>query len=90
MSMWTHMKKIILIVLLCFVIALLTGCNDSDKLRKDVGSNNKVLVDHSFRLVTLEENGVIYIMGNGRMAPYYSPNGKLCHYVDGEIVEIGD
>ena len=84
------MKKIILVVLLCFVIMLLTGCNDGDKLQKDVESNNKVLVDHSFRLVTLEENGIIYIMGQQRMAPYYSPNGKLCHYVDGEIVEIGD
>lgn len=28
--------------------------------------------------------------GYGYMAPYYSENGKLCRYIDGEIVEINN
>ena len=71
------MKKLIV---LCLIVALLlTGCG----LDKDVRAT-----EDNYRLVTLEPNGIIYVEANYKLAPYYSPNGKLCHYVDGVIVEI--
>ena len=81
------MKKVIVLCLI--LIMLLSGCTDkSDKLDRYVESNVKHLVNNSYKLVILEEGGVIYVSGLYVLVPYYSPNGKLCHYVDGEIVEI--
>ena len=72
------MKKIIV---LCLIVALLlTGCGN---LNKNVRSSTD-----NYQLVTLEPNGIIYVAGVYTLAPYYSPNGKLCHYVNGVIVEI--
>ena len=71
-----------LIILLITIILLLAGC--SEKIDKDYVTAN----GGDFHLTTLEPNGVIYVKGYRSIAVYYSPNGKLCHYVDGEIVEI--
>ena len=70
-----------LIILLITVILLLTGCSPLDK--DEITTDNE-----GFRLVTLEPDGIIYVRNIYILAPYYSPNGKLCHYVNGEIVEI--
>ena len=72
-----------LIMLLITVILLLTGC--SGELDKDVSLNGG---GNDFHLITLEPNGIIYVKGLYTLAPYYSPNGKLCHYVNDEITEI--
>lgn len=71
-----------LIILLITVILLLIGC--SEELDKDYVT----ISGGNFHLTTLEPDGVIYVKGYRSIAVYYSPNGKLCHYVDGEIVEI--
>ncbi len=70
-----------LIILLIIAILLLTGCSPLDK-------DEVTVVNDSFHLITLEPNGIIYVKGIYMLAPYYSPNGKLCHYINGEIVEI--
>lgn len=46
------------------------------------------VIDCDYRLVEIEEGGVIYIDSYSGLTPYYSPNGKLCHLVDGEVVEV--
>ena len=69
-----------MIILLITVILLLAGCSPLDK--------EVTTVNDGFYLITLEPDGVIYVRNVYMLAPYYSPNGKLCHYVDGEIVEI--
>lgn len=77
------MKKrvLILILALALLIAMLTGCGVDTSKRVDKSSNN-------YQLVEIEEGGVLYLEGLYTVAPYYSPNGKLCHLVDGEIEEI--
>lgn len=35
-----------------------------------------------------EDTKIVYWKGHYRISPYYSENGKLCRYVDGEIVEV--
>ena len=74
------MKKIIVLCLV--VLLLLTGCS------KDIDKRSVYMSAENYRLVTIEPNGVIYVQGINALALYYSPNGKLCHYVNGEIVEI--
>ena len=72
------MKKLIV---LCLIVALLlSGC--------ELDKNVHTLKKDGYRLITLEPNGIIYVEGYYKLAPYYSPNGKLCHYVDGVIVEV--
>lgn len=70
-----------MIILLITVILLLIGCSPLDK-------DEVTVANDGFHLITLEPDGIIYVKGLYVLAPYYSPNGKLCHYVDGEIVEI--
>ena len=69
-----------LIILLITVILLLTGCSPLDK--------EVTIANDGFQLITLEPDGIIYVKGLYVLAPYYSPNGRLCHHVNGEIVEI--
>ena len=71
-----------LIILLITVILLLTSCGET------IGKDEITMSGGDFHLTVLEPNGVVYVKGIYSLAPYYSPNGKLCHYVDGEIVEI--
>lgn len=72
--------KLVIAIVSVLMISLLTACGD---LSKDhVNQGNGTLVEY-------EEGGVLYIqVSMYSSTPYYSPNGKLCHYVDGEIVEI--
>lgn len=74
------MKKIIALCLV--ILLLLTGCN------KEIDKRDVYMSAENYRLITIEPNGVIYVQGINALALYYSPNGKLCHYVNGEIVEI--
>lgn len=71
------MKKIIPLIL---VIAL---CGCSKKVNtKDV----KLLA--GYNLAQIEENGIVYVEGPYILTPYYSPNGKLCVYIDGQLKEV--
>ena len=73
-------RVLILILALALLIAMLTGC----------GADTSKVVKTSFhyQLIEIEKGGVLYLEGDCSLAPYYSPNGKLCHLVDGEIEEI--
>lgn len=56
---------------------------------QDTITENAVKVTEcDYRLVVIEDGGIIYIDNDYGLTPYYSPNGKLCCFVDGEIVEI--
>lgn len=72
-------KRVIAVVCL-FTMLLLTACGGINKDHVNKANGN---------LVEYEDGGVLYIrVSSYSTTPYYSPNGKLCHYVDGEIVEI--
>ena len=74
------MKSKILVAILVFMVTLvLSGC----ELDKEVSDSR-----NSYRLITVEPNGIVYVEGIYGIAPYYSPNGKLCHMIDGRIEEI--
>ena len=75
-----EMKSKIFVATLVFVVTLmLSGC----KLKREVTDSSNL-----YRLITVEPNGVVYVEGPYRLAPYYSPNGKMCHMIDGRIEEI--
>lgn len=79
------MKKIFVSVLVACL--LLTGCCDdpNDIMYDpfdDIKGHNQLYYDN--------ETLIVYYATGYQLAPYYSENGKLCRYVDGEIVEIGD
>lgn len=78
------MKRLFLIILL---LMCLTGCEEE--------SIEYVQVDYAitFNLVSDPQTNIVYIKNNTYgdnpiYTPYYSKNGKLCKYVDGEIKEI--
>ena len=74
------MKSKILVAILVFMVTLiLSGC----ELNREVTDSS-----NHYKLVTIEPNGVVYVEGMYGFAPYYSPNGKMCHMVDGKIKEI--
>lgn len=80
------MKRLLLITLL---LMCLTGCEDVNTTSIPAQAD----YDTTFNLVSDPETGIIYIKnytyyGNYVYTPYYSKNGKLCRYVDGEIKEI--
>lgn len=90
------MKKKISLVLLCFAIAFCL-CACSDEGYKNYSENsNFVSIEGSKNLYYYSDTGIIYIIfnesyvhqGYGYMAPYYSENGNICKYIDGQIVEI--
>lgn len=90
------MKKKISLVLLCFAIAFCL-CTCSGEGYKNYSENsNFVSIDGSKDLYYYSETKIVYIIfsecggnqGYGYLAPYYSENGKLCRYIDGQIVEI--
>lgn len=68
---------------------LLVGCSDID-------TEEPIVVGTvSFTLMADNDTGIIYIenytnLGYCVYTPYYSENGKLCRYVDGQIVEVGE
>ena len=67
----------------------LTGCEDVNTTSIPAQAD----YDITFNLVSDPETGIIYIKnytyhGNYVYTPYYSKNGKLCRYVDGEIKEV--
>ena len=75
------MKKKLLVLMLT-VVLLLVGCTGIDK-------DDGVQQPHdSYDLIEIEKGGIIYLESYYTLSPYYSPNGKLCHLVDGKITEI--
>ena len=76
------MKRLLLIILL---LMCLTGCEESTEyVQADY--------DITFNLVSDPQTDIIYIKSRTHndyvYTPYYSKNGKLCRYVDGEIKEV--
>ena len=80
------MKRLLLIIIL---LMCLTGCEDVNTTPIPV----QVDYDITFNLVSDPQTDIVYIKNctdNNKpvYTPYYSKNGKLCRYVDGEIKEI--
>lgn len=66
---------------------LLTGCVDDENLE------SVEIENATFDLVSDKDTGIIYIenhtyAGRSVYTPYYSKNGKLCRYIDKQIVEV--
>lgn len=79
------MKRLLLITLL---LMCLTGCEDVNTTSIPAQAD----YDVTFNLVSDPQTNIIYIKSQAYndyvYTPYYSKNGKLCRYVDGEIKEI--
>ena len=72
------------IIVLCILAICLTGC--------EVGSRD-ISAEHIVRtyegtLYEFEPEGTLYIEYEQMIVPYYNKNGKMCHRVDGKVVEI--
>lgn len=83
---------IIVIGIISIPICLIISSNrKSDAILAE--TNETVTVTHvDFRddIVVDDSTGIIYIVGRYEFCPYYSPNGKICKYVDGKLVEVED
>lgn len=100
------MKKRFLLTLMCIatLTCSLTGCNPTADKNTDSGVTGfEPIPEHPnlFYETKYRTDMIYYIFssslstgsqgfGYGYMAPYYSKNGKLCRYIDGEIVEVND
>ena len=78
------MKRLLALVI-CSIL-LLTGCSNENL-------ESIKIENTTFDLVSDKDTGIVYIKnytycGNYVYTPYYSKNGRLCKYDDGEIVEI--
>ena len=92
------MKKKIYLALLCFAaIVCISGCSMTTAGDKNYNTNsNFVSVEGSKDLYYYSDTGIIYVIfneasgyqGYGYAAPYYSENGNLCKYIDGQIIEL--
>lgn len=78
----------IISILICLIIS---SNRKSDAILAE--TNETVTVTHvDFRddIVVDDSTGIVYIEGYRVLSPYYSPNGKICKYVDGKLVEVED
>lgn len=75
------MKKLLLLMMIPCL--LLVGCTDDAPVRVRDGRP-------AMELVEFEPEGTLYVHYGYSTVPYYNKNGKLCRFVDGEIVEIED
>jgi len=86
------MTAIIVIGIISILICLIISSNrKSDAILAE--TNEKLTVMHvDFRddIVVDDSTGIVYIQGYRVLSPYYSPNGKICKYVDGKLVEVED
>lgn len=76
------MKRKILV--LCILAICLTGCEVEPR---DI-STQTIVSTCSGTLYEFEPEGTLYIEYEQMIVPYYNKNGKMCHRVDGRIVEI--
>lgn len=97
------MKRKIALLLMCVLFVLsLTACSasESDYIVSDnrelseadalvpINSSNYLYYDVQTRIIYIVTAECRGYDGYGFMSPYYSENGNLCRYVDGEIVEL--
>lgn len=66
------------------IIPLLAGCEVEPR---DITTQN-VVSTYAGTLYEFEPEGTLYIEYEQMLVPYYNKNGKMCHRVDGKVVEI--
>lgn len=93
------MKRKVLILALV-VAVFLSGCGRANRIDNQLANNTNfgVIKNEETKCLVYDKNTqIVYYMikdgsgykGYGYMSPYYSSDGKLCKYIDGEIQEIG-
>ena len=88
----TQTIKYGIIISVCMILGVaLSSCNREPKYTDNVIESEFFPI--SINKVYDSNTLVVYYgynlnMKNGYLAPYYSENGKLCRYMDGQIVEI--
>lgn len=75
-------KRIVGLILVGVLVLGLTGCKD-DSVHPIV-----IKTGIGYDVVAMGDTGVLYYATGYKLAPYYSKNGKLCRWENGEIVEI--
>lgn len=89
--------KYSIIIVACMMLGILSSCNSNSEKTSTGDTYTDMAIRSEFcnisdRLVYDSNTLVIYYKFKtsyyGYMAPYYSESGKLCRYIDGQIVEI--
>lgn len=70
------------------IIPLLAGCEIGSEPR-DI-STQTIVSTFKGTLYEFEPEGTLYIEYEQMLVPYYNKNGKMCHRVDGKVVEIDE
>lgn len=81
------MNKKIIICIIGLMLIGLTGCEE-----REIDISEKPVIRGIYGdLIEFEPEGTLYIRINDyNMVPYYNEHGKMCHKVDGKIVEFED
>ena len=81
------LEEILLGVALALVIIpLLAGCEVEPR---DI-STQPIVRTYEGTLYEFEPEGTLYIEYEQMIVPYYNKNGKMCHRIDGKVVEIDE
>jgi hypothetical protein len=70
---------------LCILAICLTGCE-----YEQPNISTEIVETSVGVLYEFEPEGTLYIKFNNMIVPYYNKNGKMCHRVDGKVVEIDE
>ena len=76
------------IIALCILAICLTGCEVGSESR-DI-STQPIVRTYEGTLYEFEPEGTLYIEYEQMIVPYYNKNGKMCHRIDGKVVEIDE
>lgn len=91
-------KKILLLGMSVMMLFGISGCGDNvgDYPKLKSAHLHQINLENREDLYYDDETGIVYFLFNlgygqnskGYMSPYYSKNGKLCKYENGQIMEI--
>lgn len=78
-----HIVKLIVSLLFCILVLSLIGCKKQGDTNLRMGYSELVYDPNTH--IIYYDNGVY---GGSVWTPYYSENGNMCRYENGEIIEI--
>lgn len=79
-----------IIIAACMMLGILSSCNQEPKYTDNAIQSELLVISQNkvYDSNTLVVYYCNHLRTNNYLAPYYSENGMLCRYIDGQIVEI--
>lgn len=91
-------RKLLLFIMMATVTFGLVGCSSAERITKEDANrmgfdvvdtvDENLVYDVNTKIVYYAFTDGVSQYSNGFMSPYYSENGKLCRFINGEIQEV--